>query len=194
MSGIRVALFVLGVGFLVATLRILIQFLRYRRLRGAALVTWPVETPATYPWMLALGVVAGILVFVKLVVQQQPPQRAFGEGMMLIYYAYAVPLRLKIARGLYADGIWADADYIPYHHAGGHLPPAQPCSLPHRSARALCRGAKAAAGQDRHARYQFHRQGPRPWGRRSRPRLTRCAGVHAGIHCCSLAGLEAGGP
>ncbi len=119
MSGIRVALFVLGVGFLVATLRILIQFLRYRRLRGAALVTWPVETPATYPWMLALGVVAGILVFVKLVVQQQPPQRAFGEGMMLIYYAYAVPLRLKIARGLYADGIWADADYIPYAKIGG---------------------------------------------------------------------------
>ncbi len=119
MSAIRVALFVLGVGFLAATLRIVFQFLRYRRFRRSALVTWPVETPATYPWMLALGVVAGILVFVKLVVQQQPPQRAFGEGMMLLYYAYAVPLRLKIGRGLYADGIWADADYIPYTKIGG---------------------------------------------------------------------------
>ena len=82
-------------------------------------MTWAVETPATYPWMLALGVVAGILVFVKLVVQQQPPQRAFGEGMMLIYYAYAVPLRLKIGRGLYADGIRTDAGYIPYAKIGG---------------------------------------------------------------------------
>ena len=63
--------------------------------------------------------VAGVLVFVKLVVQQQPPQRAFGEGMMLIYYAYAVPLRVRIGRGLYAGGIWADGGYVPYSKIGG---------------------------------------------------------------------------
>ncbi len=119
MTAVRVALFVLGVGFLFATLRIVVQFLRYRSLRQSALVTWPVETPATYPWLLALGVVAGILVFIKLVVQQQPPQRAFGEGMMLLYYAYAVPLRMKIGCGLFADGIWTDAGYIPYAKIGG---------------------------------------------------------------------------
>lgn len=119
MSAIGLALFLLGVGFLIATLQIAAQFIHYRRLRPGALVTWPPETPPTYPWMLALGVVAGILVFVKVVVQQQPPQRAFGEGMMLLYYAYAVPLRLKIGRGLYADGIWADGGYIPYTKIGG---------------------------------------------------------------------------
>ena len=119
MTAVRVALVVLGVGFLFATLRIVIQFLRYRSFRHSALVTWPVEAPATYPWMLGLGVIAGILVFIKLVVQQQPPQRAFGEGMMLLYYAYAVPLRLKIGLGLYTDGIWTDAGYIPYAKIGG---------------------------------------------------------------------------
>jgi hypothetical protein len=82
-------------------------------------VTWPGEKPPLYGWLLALGVVAGVLVFVKLVVQQQPPQRAFGEGMMLIYYAYAVPLRVRIGRGLYAGGIWADGGYVPYSKIGG---------------------------------------------------------------------------
>ena len=62
-------------------------------------MTWPSEKPPLYGWLLALGVVAGVLVFIKLVVQQQPPQRAFGEGMMLLYYAYAVPLRVRIGAG-----------------------------------------------------------------------------------------------
>lgn len=116
---VGVLLFTLGVGFLAANLRILGQFVRYRRLRASALVTWPGRKPPFYGWLLALGVVAGILVFVKLVVQQQPPQRAFGEGMMLIYYAYAVPLRLRIGRGLYAGGIWSDGGFVPYAKIGG---------------------------------------------------------------------------
>lgn len=120
MSGpVDVALFALGVGFLLAILRILGQFVRYRRLRPSALVTWPAEKPPLYGWLLAFGLVAGVLVFVKLVVQQQPPQRAFGEGMMLIYYAYAVPLRVRIGRGLFARGIWSDAGFVPYAKIGG---------------------------------------------------------------------------
>ena len=82
-------------------------------------MTWPGDKPPLYGWLLALGVVAGVLVFVKLVVQQQPPQRAFGEGMMLLYYACAVPLRIRIGRGLYAGGIWSDGGYVPYAEIGG---------------------------------------------------------------------------
>ena len=82
-------------------------------------MTWPGEKPPLYGWLMALGLVAGVLVFVKLVVQQQPPQRAFGEGMMLLYYACAVPLRVRIGRGLYAGGIWSDGGYVPYSRIGG---------------------------------------------------------------------------
>jgi len=39
--------------------------------------------------------------------------------MMLVYYVYAMPLSLKIRRGLYADGIWTDGGYIPYANIGG---------------------------------------------------------------------------
>ena len=118
-QAVRVALFALGVGFLAANLRIFGQFIRYRLLRPTALVTWPSEKPPLYGWLLALGMVAGVLVFVKLVVQQQPPQRAFGEGMMLLYYAYAVPLRVRIGRGLYTGGIWSDGGYVRYSKIGG---------------------------------------------------------------------------
>ncbi len=118
-TSIGVVLFALGIGFLLANLRIFWQFLWYWRLRSSALVIWPGEKPPFYGWLLAFGIVAGVLVFVKLVIQQQPPIRAFGQGMMLVYYAYALPLRLRIGRGLYADGIWSDGGFVPYASIGG---------------------------------------------------------------------------
>ena len=38
---------------------------------------------------------------------------------MLVYYAYALPLSLKIGRGFYEDGIWADGGFMPYSSIGG---------------------------------------------------------------------------
>ena len=65
---------------------------------------------------LAIGVVLGGLVFYKLV---RLRRQAFGEGMMFLYYAYLLPLNLRIRRGFYADGIWADTAFIPYNEVGG---------------------------------------------------------------------------
>lgn len=112
-------LLVLGVGFLVANLRVLAAFVRFRRLRPTALLTWRGARPPFYGIFLALGVVLGCLVFFKLVVQQRPLTQVFGEGMMFLYYAYAIPLSLRIGRGFYADGIWAESGYMPYSQIGG---------------------------------------------------------------------------
>ena len=114
-----VALFGLGVGFLIANLRIVIQFARYLRHRSRALVTWPARKPPYYGFFLVLGVVFGVLVFVKLIVQQRPLLDAFGEGMMLLYYAYLWPVSFRIGRGLYEDGIWAESEFVPYGRIGG---------------------------------------------------------------------------
>jgi hypothetical protein len=38
---------------------------------------------------------------------------------MLVYYCYALPLSLRIGRGFYEDGIWADNAFIPYQEIGG---------------------------------------------------------------------------
>lgn len=116
---LRSLLTVLGVGFLAANLRVFVQFLRFRRLRPSALLTWPGRTPPFYPLLLALGAVLAALVIVKIGVQRRPPWDAFGETMMSLYYAYALPLSLRIGRGFYADGIWSETGFIPYAQIGG---------------------------------------------------------------------------
>ncbi len=116
---LRFALVGLGIGFLVANVRILVQFVNFLRLRSTALVTWPAHKPPHYGFLLALGVILGGLVFFKLVVQQRPPTAAFGEVMMFVYYAYLLPMSLRIGRGLYEDGIWAESGFVPYSEIGG---------------------------------------------------------------------------
>jgi hypothetical protein len=109
-------LFVLGAGFLVANLRLIREYLRYARRRGHALLSWPSPLPPYYGTQLAIGIAVGLLLFYKLAVLHR---QAFGEGMMFLYYAYLMPLSLRIRRGFYEDGIWADSTFIPYNEVGG---------------------------------------------------------------------------
>jgi hypothetical protein len=112
-------LFVLGLGFFVADIRLFLQFIRFRRLRASALLTWPGRKPPFYRLLLILGATLSVLIVYKLAILRLHPVQVFGETMMLIYYGYAVPLSLKIGRGFYEEGIWADAGFIPYSRIGG---------------------------------------------------------------------------
>jgi hypothetical protein len=109
-------LLILGVGFLIANARLIFAYSRFLKIRRGAILTWPSPTPPYYRLTLGIGVFAGILVFVKILVVRQ---QAFGETMMFAYYAYVVPLSRRIRRGFYEDGIWADASFIPYNEVGG---------------------------------------------------------------------------
>lgn len=112
-------LFLLGWGFLIANVRLFVDFIRYLKRRRAALLTWPSPRPRYYGLLLAIGVMLGVLIFFKLVIQQRPPGQLFGEWMMFVYYGYAVPLSRRIARGFYDDGIWAESGFVPYWQIGG---------------------------------------------------------------------------
>jgi hypothetical protein len=112
-------LFVLGVGFFLANVRLLAQFLRFLKMRSSALLTWPGRRPPFYGLLLALGAVLGVLIIYKLAFLKQHPSQVFGESMMLVYYGYALPMSLRIGRGFYADGIWADGGFVPYSRIGG---------------------------------------------------------------------------
>lgn len=112
-------LYLLGVGFFVFNLYLFFQYWRNRRLQQAALVTWPPPRPPLYRLFLWVGAVLAIVIFYKLAVLRLHPQDVFGETMMLVYYVYAMPLGLKIRRGLYQDGIWTDGGYIAYANVGG---------------------------------------------------------------------------
>jgi hypothetical protein len=109
-------LLLLGIGFLVANLRLMVEYVRYLRRRRHALLTWPGPKPPHYGLTLALGVVTGLLTVFKIAVVHR---QAFGETMMFLYFGYLVPLSTRIGRGFYEDGIWADSTFIPYNEVGG---------------------------------------------------------------------------
>jgi hypothetical protein len=113
---LRGTLLVLGVGFLVANARLVLDYVRFLKRRRSALLTWPSPRPPQYGVALGIGVALGFLVFYKLVILRT---QAFGEIMMFAYYAYFMPLSQRIGRGFYEDGIWADTAFIPYNEVGG---------------------------------------------------------------------------
>jgi hypothetical protein len=112
-------LLLLGVGFLVANVRLLLQLVRFLRMRSSALLTWPGRTPPYYGLFLLVGALLGLVIVCKLAFLRLHPINVFGESMMLVYYGYAQPLSLKIGRGFYEDGIWAESGFVPYSQIGG---------------------------------------------------------------------------
>ncbi len=111
----------LGVGFLIANLRLLFHLLRSWKLRSSALLTWPCRKPPFYGLFLGLGVLFGCLVLFNVIGQRRSPTdvSVLSEAMMFVYFAYALPLSFRIAHGFYDDGIWTDRGFVPYAHIGG---------------------------------------------------------------------------
>jgi hypothetical protein len=112
-------LILLGVGFLVANVRLLLQFARFARLRRAAVLTWAAPRPPYALMFAILGGALGLIIIAKLMIQRMHPINVFGESMMLVYYAYAAPLSWRIRRGFYEDGIWSDTGFMRYTDIGG---------------------------------------------------------------------------
>lgn len=109
---IRQVLFLFGVGFLGANVKVGVDLVRFYARRRTALLTWQAEKPPFYGFSLALGVLLGLLLAFKAFVQHRPPGQLFGEAMMFVYYGYATPLASRIARGFYHEGIWSDTGFI----------------------------------------------------------------------------------
>ncbi len=113
------ALFLFGLGYLAANLRIFVDSLRFLKRRSKALLTWPGRRPPYSGLLLVMAVVLGLLLYIDVVVLPWSPIQVFGVGMMFFYYACASPLSRMIGRGFYEDGIWAETGFIPYSNIGG---------------------------------------------------------------------------
>jgi hypothetical protein len=107
-------LFLFGVGFFAANLKVGTDLLRYQRRKRAALLVWQNPKPRYYQFSLILGVVLVFLFGFKLFVQHRAMKTLLGEAMMSVYYVFAVPLQTRIARGFYQDGIWSDTGFMPW--------------------------------------------------------------------------------
>jgi hypothetical protein len=111
-------LLILGVGFLIANLRIGLDMFRFVRRRASAVLTWRGPKPRYYGMQLGLGVVLGLLLVYDTIALHRPAPQLFGVAMMFIYYGYAMPLSRRIGRGFYADGIWSESGFVPYGKIG----------------------------------------------------------------------------
>jgi hypothetical protein len=123
-------LLALGVGFLIANVRLALELVRWARRRRAALVVWPARKPPLYGLSLTIGMMLGLLILLKayLALRQSTTLAgwfrvfgwsAFGELMMFVYFGYMLPLSTRIARGLYEEGIWTDSVFMSYQQIGG---------------------------------------------------------------------------
>jgi hypothetical protein len=112
---LRQILFLFGVGFLVANVKVVAELIRFRLRRSSALLIWHAPKPRYYAFSLFLAGVLGLLLAAKLI-QRRAPDQWFGEAMMLLYYGYAFPLSTRIARGFYRDGVWSDSGFMRWTH------------------------------------------------------------------------------
>jgi hypothetical protein len=108
-------LFLFGIGFLVANLKVVADLIRFRVRKNSALLVWQSPKPRHYNFSLLLAGILGLLLAAKLV-QGRPADQWFGEAMMLLYYGYAFPLSTRIARGFYRDGVWSDSGFMRWAH------------------------------------------------------------------------------
>lgn len=105
-------LFLFGVGFLLANIKVIAELVRFRLRKRTALLVWEAAKPPYYGFTLALGVMLGFLLAFKLFYQHRPLPQLFGEAMMFVYYGYAYPLSTRISRGFYGDGVWSDSAFM----------------------------------------------------------------------------------
>lgn len=110
---LTVGLVGLGVYFSAMTLRGLLRYQKYRRLRPTALVTWPAITMRGVRWLLIMGVVAAGLTLLNSWLGR-PFHHVYGQAVMALYFIVMVPLLARIRLGLYRDGVWADAGFLRY--------------------------------------------------------------------------------
>jgi hypothetical protein len=107
----------LGVYFAVLLVRGSLGYLRFRRVRPTALLTWPVARPVHLRSLVALGVVNVVLTVLNGFLHR-PVHHVVSLGLMALYFVLMVPLASRIELGLYRDGVWADAGFLPYARIG----------------------------------------------------------------------------
>lgn len=110
---LTVGLLGLSVYFSVLLIRGFAGYLRFRKVRPTAVLTWPGRPPAHFGFLLGLGVTAALLAILNGVLER-PFHHVYSQAVMALYFILMVPLSTRIHLGLYQDGIWADSGFLRY--------------------------------------------------------------------------------
>ena len=112
---LTVVLVGIGVYFSVLLARDLLGYMRFRRMEPTAVVTWPARR--SIPFALVLGAVS-LAVAILNTSLDRPFLHLYGQYATAAYFIGMVPLSGRIRLGLYRDGVWADAGFLPYGRIG----------------------------------------------------------------------------
>ena len=112
---LTVVLVGIGVYFSVLLARGLAGYLRFRRMRTSAVLTWPARR--SFHFALGLGAVS-LAVAILNTSLDRPFAHLYGQYATAAYFILMVPLSSRIRLGLYRDGIWADTGFLPYARIG----------------------------------------------------------------------------
>jgi len=112
---LTVVLVGIGVYFSVLLARGFAGYLRFRRMRPMAVVTWRVRRSTAFA--LVLGVVS-LAVAILNTSLGRPFLHLWGQYATAAYFILMVPLSTRIRLGLYRDGVWADTGFLPYARIG----------------------------------------------------------------------------
>lgn len=111
-------LLLFGIGFLAADIVVAIELVRYHRSKRTALLVWPRPRPRYYWANILLGIILGLLIVAEALLKR-PTYSLFGEAMMFIYYIGLYPLRARIARGFFGNGVWSDSGFMRWSEISG---------------------------------------------------------------------------
>ncbi|HEV7499823.1 MAG TPA: hypothetical protein VGQ33_07460 [Vicinamibacteria bacterium] len=114
---LTIVLAALGVYFSVLNGRGLLRYAEFRRVQSTALLTWPVGHPRYFQMQLVLGVLSGAVAVLN-ASMHRPVHHVFSQAVMALYFIVIVPLSARIHLGLYRDGVWGDAGFLPYAQIG----------------------------------------------------------------------------
>ncbi|MBI3932972.1 MAG: hypothetical protein HY317_06120 [Acidobacteria bacterium] len=103
----------LAVYFSVLMARGVLGYLRFRKIRPTAVLTWRGPRPPHLRFLLALGAVSAGLAVLNGALDR-PLHTVYSQGIMALYFMLMVPLTAAIPVGFYRDGVWADAGFLPY--------------------------------------------------------------------------------
>jgi len=114
---LTIVLGALGVYFSVLNGYGLWRYAQFRRVRPTALLTWPIPRPPHYVMMIGLGLVSGAVAVLNGYLRR-PVDHVVSQALMALYFILMVPLSRRIRFGLYRDGVWGDAGFLPYGDIG----------------------------------------------------------------------------
>jgi hypothetical protein len=106
---------VLAAGVALACIVLASTLVRAWVMRREQLLTWPGPRPRFHGLTLFIGVVFGVLVLVELLLLRRSPGYWVFDVTMVVYYGYLLPLAVRIRRGFYERGIWADGGYVAFN-------------------------------------------------------------------------------